>query len=56
MDVAARLRERELASIRVQAENGLRESALNPDLSSGLMAGAEGRLGPVCDHDFSVGI
>ena len=28
MDVAARLRERELASIRVQAENGLRESAL----------------------------
>lgn len=28
MDVAARLRERELASIRVQAENGLQESAL----------------------------
>ena len=28
MDVAARLRERELASVRVQAENGLRESAL----------------------------
>jgi hypothetical protein len=28
MDVAARLRERELASIRVQAENGLEESAL----------------------------
>jgi hypothetical protein len=28
MDVAARLREGELASIRVQAENGLRESAL----------------------------
>ena len=28
MDVAVRLRERELASIRVQAENGLRETAL----------------------------
>jgi hypothetical protein len=28
MDVAARIRERELASVRVQAENGLRESAL----------------------------
>jgi hypothetical protein len=28
MDVAERLRERELASVRVQAENGLRESAL----------------------------